>query len=180
MAYGSYAGEYWDAGWRCILPVPAQTKTPPPEGYTGEHGIDELPAEVLAEWERTHYHDSIALRLPAEVIAIDVDHYDKLKTLPDGATATVAKRGDDTLRSRARGQPHAVLPGAAGALPGQPARCHRDPATPSPLLRGLAFPQPGRGRDTIPLVRAFRTDYCGHSSAGCPAGVARGVGGWAG
>jgi P4 family phage/plasmid primase-like protien len=108
MAYGSYAGVYYDAGWRCILPVPAETKTPPPGGYTGDHGLDEVPPEKLAEWEQTHYYDSIALRLPYGVIAIDIDHYDKVKTLPDGSTQIVAKRGDDTIR--ATEQQWGVLP----------------------------------------------------------------------
>jgi P4 family phage/plasmid primase-like protien len=99
MAYGSHAGLYWAAGWRCILPVPVRSKTPPPTGYTGDHGIDEVPSEVLAEWEQTHAQNSIALRLPAGVICIDVDHYDKPKVAPDGSVSVVAKRGDDTIRA---------------------------------------------------------------------------------
>jgi P4 family phage/plasmid primase-like protien len=97
MAYGGYASFYVLAGWRCVLPVPVRSKTPPPTGYTGDHGIDEVAPEVLAEWERAHADDSIALRLPAGVICIDIDHYDKPKVLPDGSVTIVAKRGNDTI-----------------------------------------------------------------------------------
>jgi P4 family phage/plasmid primase-like protien len=80
-----------------VLPVPVRSKTPPPTGYTGDHGIDVVAPEVLAKWERAHADDSIALRLPAGVICIDIDHYDKPKVLPDGTVTVVAKRGNDTI-----------------------------------------------------------------------------------
>jgi P4 family phage/plasmid primase-like protien len=97
MAYGGYASFYVIAGWRCVLPVPVRSKTPPPTGYTGDHGTDVVAPEVMAKWERAHADDSIALRLPAGVICIDIDHYDKPKVLPDGTVTVVAKRGNDTI-----------------------------------------------------------------------------------
>lgn len=97
MTYGTHAWTYYDAGWRCILPVPPATKTPPPEYYTGEHGIDVVDPEVLSEWAVTRANYSIALRMPPGVIAIDIDHYNKVKTLPTGEAITVAKRGADTV-----------------------------------------------------------------------------------
>jgi P4 family phage/plasmid primase-like protien len=97
MAYGSHADEYYAAGWRCVLPVPVRSKTPPPSGYTGDHGADSIPDDKLVEWKRIHADYSIALRLPADVICIDVDTYDKPKVLPDGTVVVVPKRGNDTL-----------------------------------------------------------------------------------
>jgi hypothetical protein len=81
--YATYAQAYLDAGWPCVLPVPAETKSPPPEGFTGEAGVDTDPATVLA-WIRSNPHSSIALRMPETsewaVIGIDVDHYPKGQT----------------------------------------------------------------------------------------------------
>jgi P4 family phage/plasmid primase-like protien len=97
MAYGSHADVYYTAGWRCVLPVPVRSKTPPPTGYTGDSGIDEISPDVRAQWIHSHADDSIALRLPAGVICIDIDHYDKPKVLPDGTVTWVSKRGADTI-----------------------------------------------------------------------------------
>lgn len=88
--------DYALAGWPCILPVPVVKKWPPPVGYTGEAGVDTDPAQLVA-WTGTHPEHSIALRLPDGVIGLDVDHYTKTKTLPDGTTAVVDKRGGDSL-----------------------------------------------------------------------------------
>jgi len=87
---------YAQAGWPCILPVPALDKFPPPVGFTGADGRDTDPLQ-LVQWAGTHAEHSIALRMPDGVIGLDVDHYDKLKTLPDGTTKLVEKRGADTL-----------------------------------------------------------------------------------
>jgi P4 family phage/plasmid primase-like protien len=94
--YAEHAADYALAGWPCILPVPPLEKSPPPSGYTGEHGADTDPIQ-LVHWVGSHPHASIALRMPDGVIGIDVDHYDKVSTKPDGTTKTVEKRGADTI-----------------------------------------------------------------------------------
>lgn len=94
--YADHVVEYAQAGWPCILPVPPADKFPPPVGFTGAEGRDTDPLQ-LVQWAGTHAHSSIALRMPDGVIGLDIDHYDKTKTLPDGTTATVEKRGAETL-----------------------------------------------------------------------------------
>lgn len=87
---------YAQAGWPCIIPVPPLDKFPPPVGYTGADGRDTEPLQ-LVQWAGSHADYSIALRMPDGVIGLDVDHYDKVKPLPDGSTKVVEKRGADTL-----------------------------------------------------------------------------------
>jgi hypothetical protein len=83
--------DYARAGWPCIIPVPAEAKFPPPEGFTGAAGKN-TPPEQLAVWADSAYAGySVALRMPDGVIGIDVDHYEK-----NGSS----KRGDDTLAER--------------------------------------------------------------------------------
>jgi hypothetical protein len=73
--YASCATDYWDAGWRGVLPLPTNEKTPPPDGFTGAHGIWPSYADVMA-WVEDRPHANIALRLPPDVIGIDADCYD--------------------------------------------------------------------------------------------------------
>lgn len=76
---------YRQAGWPAILPVPPETKFPPPVGFTGEHGRDTAP-EQLVEWATNGYASySVALRMPDGVIGIDVDHYTKGDKVKVGA-----------------------------------------------------------------------------------------------
>ncbi len=66
---------YQQAGWPAVLPVPPETKSPPPTGYTGAEGLD-TPAELLASWASGKYAAyCVALRMPDGVIGIDVDEY---------------------------------------------------------------------------------------------------------
>ena len=96
--FAQAVNDYYQAGWRCILPVPPETKTPPPEGFTGAEGIDVVDVAQLNEWAANGLGaSSIALRLPDGVVGIDVDHYDKPKRLPDGSVRVVHKRGGDTI-----------------------------------------------------------------------------------
>jgi DNA polymerase I-like protein with 3'-5' exonuclease and polymerase domains len=88
--------DYALAGWPCIMPVPVVKKSPPPDGFTGANGIDTAPAQLVA-WSGSHGDWSIAVRMPDDVIGIDVDHYPKVSTLPDGTVKTVEKRGGDWL-----------------------------------------------------------------------------------
>lgn len=88
---------YWAAGWRGIIPVPAVTKHPPPEGFTGTEGRDTT-VEQLVAWTGNGYSDhSVALRMPECIIGIDVDHYDKVGMDKDGVALVVEKRGADDL-----------------------------------------------------------------------------------
>ena len=73
--FAQAVNDYYQAGWRCILPVPPETKTPPPEGFTGAEGIDVVDVAQLNEWAANGLGaSSIALRLPDGVVGIDVDH----------------------------------------------------------------------------------------------------------
>lgn len=95
--FATFAASYAQAGWPCVMPVPAATKTPPPTGFSGAEGRDTTPAD-LAGWAQTHAGHSIALRMPLVpdsehgpgwcVIGIDVDAYMK---------GDVQKHGDKTF-----------------------------------------------------------------------------------
>lgn len=70
-----FADKYWVAGW-CPIPLPAGKKFPPPTGSTG--AISEMPdKEKLKGWIKSRdAKDNIGLRMPPDVIGIDVDHYE--------------------------------------------------------------------------------------------------------
>lgn len=72
--YGDNAEHYWSAGWRGILPLPPNRKEPPPYGYTGANGEWPSFADVFA-WAEENPSANIALRLPSNVLGIDVDCY---------------------------------------------------------------------------------------------------------
>lgn len=66
---------YVEAGWRGVLPLPAGKKSNPPTGFTGD--VDRWPTdEEIQRWARTAPAGNIGLRLPDDVVGIDVDHYD--------------------------------------------------------------------------------------------------------
>lgn len=94
-AFADNVAAYALAGWPCILPVPPDKKWPPPVGFTGEHGRDTDPMQLVI-WAGSHPGHAIALRMPPNIIGIDIDHYDKTVSTPEGAK-TVQKRGADTL-----------------------------------------------------------------------------------
>ena len=61
---------YHHRGWP-TLELPYHTKGPPPEGRTGYDGVDMTEADVLtATWT-----GNIGLRMPPDVIGLDVDAY---------------------------------------------------------------------------------------------------------
>lgn len=66
--------DYFEAGWRGILPLPAGGKYPPPAETTGATGHDTSYADVVA-WIEDRPESNIGLRLPDGVIGIDVDAY---------------------------------------------------------------------------------------------------------
>lgn len=74
--YATAATTYWQSGWRGVLPLPARAKKNPPEGHTGASGNDPSYADVYAWTEGREAAGNIALRLPLDVIGIDVDAYD--------------------------------------------------------------------------------------------------------
>jgi hypothetical protein len=65
---------YRDRGWAPIK-LKAHTKFPPPCGFTGHDGADPSGADMYA-WAEEEPDGNIAIRLPADVIGIDVDAYD--------------------------------------------------------------------------------------------------------
>lgn len=127
--YADHVAAYAQAGWPCILPVPPETKTPPPVGFTGAEGRDtdpldlvswvgpHLPGCVTSGKDRCDRHDragySIALRMPDGIIGIDVDSYLK---------GEVTKRGAETL---------AACIARWGPLPATWTSTARDPHGPS-------------------------------------------------
>lgn len=74
MIYGEAAQEYWDKGWRGILPLPPRMKKWPPSGYTGHGAEDPSFADIIA-WTEDKPDGNLALHLPHNVIGLDVDAY---------------------------------------------------------------------------------------------------------
>lgn len=71
--YGAVALDYHRAGWH-PLPLPPGRKKYPPSGVTGYDGA--YPSEgQIVEWTRTKPTGNLALRLPVDVVGVDVDVY---------------------------------------------------------------------------------------------------------
>lgn len=84
--YASAAVDLLNAGWHGVLPLPPRAKKYPPTGYTGSAGVDPSGPDIYT-WAE-HHPGNVALRMPPDVIGIDVDAYGE-------------KRGADTIgRSR--------------------------------------------------------------------------------
>jgi len=64
------AAQYVDGGWH-VLELPAGAKGPPQAGRTGAAGVNMTPEEV----QQAPWAGNIGLRMPADVIGIDVDAY---------------------------------------------------------------------------------------------------------
>lgn len=64
------AADYLMAGWP-VLWLPFACKHEPPKGFTGATGVDADEETVLGEWFETD--GNIALRMPANIIGIDID-----------------------------------------------------------------------------------------------------------
>jgi hypothetical protein len=87
-SFAEHAADYRAAGLIGTLPLPAGQKFPPPAGYTGEDGIWPTD-ETIADWsDRAGDAFNLALRLPENLIGIDVDAYDEK---PGGATLADAE-----------------------------------------------------------------------------------------
>lgn len=72
--YGTAAEAYWRAGW--ANPIPVTGKWPPPHGYTGYGGRQVSYPDLCAWREGPEAAHNIALRLPGDVVGIDVDAHD--------------------------------------------------------------------------------------------------------
>lgn len=72
--YGDHALQYHRAGWS-PLPLPPGAKKHPPAGWTGRDGRTPSGPDVHA-WTEDHPAGNIALRMPPDVLGIDVDAYD--------------------------------------------------------------------------------------------------------
>lgn len=73
--YAAAMDAYRSAGWESVLPLPPGQKKHPPTGYTGRDALVPSYSDCY-EWAETKPNANIALRLPPDVIGIDVDHYD--------------------------------------------------------------------------------------------------------
>ncbi|GAB3080898.1 hypothetical protein GCM10027053_51700 [Intrasporangium mesophilum] len=73
--YAQAAKTYWAAGWKGCLPLPAGSKGPVPKGFTGNAGAWPSFPDLMA-WMEDKGAGNVALRLPPDVLGIDVDHYD--------------------------------------------------------------------------------------------------------
>jgi putative DNA primase/helicase len=72
--YEFAARHYLQAGWS-PLPLPPGEKTWPPVGYTGGKGRAAEP-QMVDYWIKKKGDGNVALRMPPELIGIDVDNYD--------------------------------------------------------------------------------------------------------
>lgn len=66
---------YRSVGWVGILPLPPRKKTPPPEGWTGRNGKWPSYPDLHAWAEAREGRGNIGLRLPHDVVGVDVDNY---------------------------------------------------------------------------------------------------------
>lgn len=72
--YAEAASLYRAAGWEGVLPLPAGRKENPPTGFTGTGGAWPTTSQINA-WRIAHADGNVALRLPPDVVGIDVDVY---------------------------------------------------------------------------------------------------------
>ncbi|MEH3154176.1 MAG: bifunctional DNA primase/polymerase, partial [Gordonia paraffinivorans] len=74
--YGAAVDHYRRRGWQGILPITASGKKyPPPTKFTG-HTAPWPSGANIAEWQDQYAENNVALRVPENVIGIDVDAYD--------------------------------------------------------------------------------------------------------
>jgi len=72
--YAATADTYWQAGWRGVLPIRHKCKSHPPKGHTGKTGVDPSYADIL-QWSELYPNGNLCLRMPPDIIGIDVDAY---------------------------------------------------------------------------------------------------------
>lgn len=75
--YAAIAKHYTQAGWTAPLPLPENKKDPVPSGFTGYRHFDVEPtSRDIDRWLKENPRGNVALRLPRDVLGIDVDAYD--------------------------------------------------------------------------------------------------------
>jgi len=102
--FKEYAQEYFDKGWSPV-PLPYKKKANPPSGYTGRSATKLVDQAAIDKWLKTNILQNIAIRIPDDMIGLDVDNYEghggaetlaeleeKHGTLPD--TCLVTSRDD--------------------------------------------------------------------------------------
>lgn len=106
--YGKYAHDYRRKGYS-PLPLPPGLKTPPPSGWTGA-GAYMASGSDIQYWIDEHPENAnIALRLPDNVIGIDIDNYhgkQGIQTMKDAIAAVgveLPSTGYSTSRSGGSG-----------------------------------------------------------------------------
>lgn len=113
--YAATAAQYLANGWNPMPMCPADNKSTPPAGFTGYKGRA-VTADDVTRWSTSKPDHHVGLRMPPDVIGIDIDHYgtkrgaDRIAELeadlgPLPPTWTSTSRRGDTCR-------HPVLQGA--------------------------------------------------------------------
>lgn len=69
--------EYQRSGWQGTLPLPKLEKNDPPRGFTGQKFIEVWPTESDLHMWSHESSSNLGLRLPNDIIGIDVDQYIK-------------------------------------------------------------------------------------------------------
>jgi putative DNA primase/helicase len=101
--YADSALEWFDAGWT-PLPLPPGQKWPPPADYTGYKEKVPTRAKIRA-WIKEQPNGNVAIRLPKNVIGIDVDAYgDKHGDLTLAQLEETYGALPPTIRTSARGK----------------------------------------------------------------------------
>ena len=144
--YAEAARVYRELGWRGVLPADLNGRPGHvPAGYSGGHDVDPDDDQVR-RWVDTHADHNVALRLPDDVLGLDVDVYGD-------------KRGDQTVDYVAYQLEAGELPAtwtSTARGPGQPSRIHlyRVPA-------GVAWRSDlGRGSSVEVIRRGHRWVRC--------------------
>lgn len=79
VGYSAAAMAYREAGWQGVLPLKSGAKKPHLAGFTGNNGVWPSDSQIQL-WTECFPRGNLALRLPGDVIGIDVDAYK-----PEGA-----------------------------------------------------------------------------------------------
>ena len=148
--YASAARAYLAAGYS-PLPLPPSQKWPPPKGWTGA-GAPMAGLEQVRRWIRSDPGGNIALRLPEDVIGIDLDLY------PDPS------KDHPAIERIAAWE---ALVGELGPLPESPRATSRDDGISGICLYRVPDRVEGRGDP------ARRAGLPGSSAAERPRGLAR-------
>lgn len=72
--YAQAAEVYWQAGWRGILPLRRGFKKTPPKNFTGKTGGYPSYPDIM-QWADLYPDGNLCLRLPPDIVGIDVDAY---------------------------------------------------------------------------------------------------------